>query len=84
MATRKPTQITVYWDRSDYQNQSWAYRASDDRGDIASGSLECNELHEAIDEACSELDMTGIEQDFALSIQEGGYAIWTAPESVEA
>ena len=78
--TRKPTQITVYWDRSDYGNQGWAYRASDDRGDIASGSLDCNELHEAIDEACSELDMPGIEQDFALSIEEGGYATWSLPQ----
>ena len=78
--TRKPTQITVYWDRSDYDNQGWAYRASDARGDIASGSIDANELHEAIDEACNELDMSGIEQDFALSIEEGGYAMWSLPQ----
>lgn len=78
--TRKPTQITIYWDRSDYDNQGWAYRAFDDCGDIASGSIDANELHEAIDEACSELDMSGIEQDFALSIEEGGYAIWSLPQ----
>jgi hypothetical protein len=80
MTSRKATQITVYWDRSDCFDQGWAYRASDDCGDFASGSLTANELHEAIDEACSELDVIGIEQDFALSIEEGGYAIWTLPQ----
>lgn len=75
--TSKIVLVTVYWDRSDWENQSWAYRAIDGKGVESSGPLSSNELHEAIDEACSELHMTGIEQDFALSIEEGGYAVWS-------
>lgn len=84
MAQRKPTSITVYWDNQDRGNEGWAYRCSDQDGDIESGALESETLEHAIASACWILDMTGIEQDFAIGQEDGGYAIWTADASIEA
>lgn len=81
MTQRKPTSITVYWDNQDRQNEGWAYRCRDEHGDIDSGSLESDTLEHAIASACWILNMTGIEQDFAIGQEEGGYGIWTASVS---
>lgn len=72
--------VTVYWDRSDWENQAWAYRAKhlDDREE--SGSLCANELHEAIDEACAILGLDDHAVEFALSNDDGGYAVWSLPQ----
>lgn len=72
----RPIQVTIYWDRSDMENQGWAYRAKHLNDREESGSLCANELHEAVDEACQELGMVGMEHEFVLSIVEGGVATW--------
>lgn len=83
MAQRKPTDIRVYWDKQDRINEGWAYSCRDHNGMIDSGALDGTTLGHAIEEACRILRMTGIEQDFVVGQEEGGYAIWTAPETVE-
>lgn len=83
MAQRKPTDIRVYWDKQDRSNEGWAYNCRDHNGMIDSGALDSTTLEHAIEEVCRILRMTGIEQDFSRSQEEGGYAIWTAPETVE-
>ena len=83
MAHRKPTDIRVYWDRQDRNNEGWAYNCRDDNGMIAAGTLESTTLEHAVEEACRLLKMKGIEQEFSFAQEEGGYAIWTAAESVE-
>ncbi len=83
MAQRKPTDIRVHGDKQDRSNEGWAYNCRDDDGVIDSGALDSTTLEHAIEEVCRILRMTGIEQDFSISQEEGGYAIWTAPETVE-
>jgi hypothetical protein len=80
---RKATEIRVYWDAQDVENQGWAYRLIDGQGDIDSGPLEGNwcDLAEAIEDviAISEIDIAV--SDFAQEPNlDGGYAVWTAPE----
>ena len=78
---RKPTDITVYWDSQDPDNEVWAYRASDDQGDIDSGSIDLvsdSDLDGAVDEACHMLDVDRTHDDFACDpVTEGGYATWS-------
>jgi hypothetical protein len=78
MSTDKIVSIRVYWDLSDWENQSFVYCASHANGVEASGSLQSSELREAVYEVCWLLSMDGIEQDFALSTDDCGYAIWSA------
>jgi hypothetical protein len=82
--TRKATEIRVYWDAQDVENQGWAYRLIDEQGDIDSGPLECVwcDIAEAIEDviAISEIDIAV--SDFAQEpYLEGGYAIWTASDA---
>lgn len=72
-----PVAVTIYWDRSDIENQGWAYRAMYQHEREESGSLGSNDLHEAVDEACEILGIQGVEHEFSLSILEGGVAKWT-------
>lgn len=79
--TRKPTQVTVYWDTQDRDNEGWAFRASDDDGAIASGpidGIEAIDLAGAINQACHELDLDLTADDFAQEPDtDGGYAVWS-------
>ena len=75
--TNQLIEIEVFWDGANYGNQCWAYKTIDESGITTSGPLKSNELHEAVDEACEILGTQGIEQEFELSIKDGGYAIWS-------
>lgn len=81
MTQRKPNDIRVYWDKQDRTNEGWAYNCRDDDGMIDSGALESSTLEHAIEEACRILRMTGIENDFTIGQEEGGYGIWNASVS---
>lgn len=83
MEQRKPTDIRVYWDKQDRSNEGWAYNCRDDNGMIDSGALDSTTLEHAIEEVCRILRMPGIEQKFSIEQEEGGYAIWTAAESID-
>ena len=78
--TSKIVLVTVYWDRRDWENQGWAYRAMDANDREESGSLRSNDLHEAVDEACEILGLEDHAVEFALSAEEGGYAMWSLPQ----
>lgn len=76
---RKATEIKVYWDAQDRSNEGWAYRLSDENGDIESGSLDdASDLNQAIEQAISE---SGLDLDVcSFGSQpnvDGGYAVWT-------
>lgn len=78
--SRNLTRIVVYWDRQ-AETEGWAYRLSDDQGDIASGGIFAagDDLDAAIGEAVRE---SGLDLDpdmFAREPElEGGFAIWSA------
>ena len=74
-----PVAVTIYWDRSDIQNQGWAYRAMYQHEREESGSLGSNDLHEAVNEACENLGIQVVQDErwFSVSILEGGIAKWT-------
>ena len=80
--TRTATNILIYWDNQDPDNEGWAYRTSDVDGTIESGGLyESGTLDEAIDEAMCELDIDLTHDDFACEPRvDGGYAIWIVSE----
>lgn len=77
---RSITDITVYWNVQDRDNEGWAYRAGDEHGPIESGA--CNgadDLDEAIADACSQLGIALTPDQFAREPHiDGGYAVWTA------
>lgn len=74
--------INVYWDSQDPANEGWAYRASDEHGDIDSGSIDgvdSDDLDGAIANACSQLDMDLTADQFAREPHiDGGFAVWSA------
>ena len=76
--TRTATEIKVYWDAQDSSNEGWAYCMSDKIGDIESGSIDAEDLDEAIDAAISEsgLDIDADAFDCEPNV-DGGYATWT-------
>ena len=78
--TRTPTEIVVYWDWQDRNDEGWAYRLRDFDGDIETGSLELgadDDIERAIEDAVS---LSGLElelDDFAIEPKmDGGFAIW--------
>lgn len=75
---RQATEILVYWDTQDRDNERWAYTASDERGLIDSGSLDSDpdDLEAAINEAICVLDVELTADLFATSQDDGGWAIW--------
>ena len=81
-ATRKPTEIRVYWDSQDRSNEGWAYNASDEDGLITSSGLDGiddDDLCGAVDQACYELDVELTHDDFAIDRHgDGGNAIWSS------
>lgn len=80
ISTSKIVLVTVYWDRSDIENQGWAYRAMHANYCEESGSLRSNDLHEAVDEACEILGLEDHAVEFSLSIEDGGVARWSLPQ----
>lgn len=80
MTTRTPTTIKIYWDERDPNLHGWSYEALDDEGVIDSGGLDGDlSLDDAIDEACSELDVDLRCDQFARDkVTHGGYALWYA------
>ena len=85
MMARQATTIQIYWDVQDRDNESWAYRTSDDLGLIDSGSLDsdADDLDGAIEEAICVIgvDLTADQfEKFATSKDDGGHAIWQAEE----
>ena len=77
-----PKSITVYWDNQDRNNEGWAYRVVLANGREESGEVaDSDTLEHAIASVCWMLGVAGIEQGFAISQEDGGYAIWTAQES---
>jgi hypothetical protein len=80
---RTVTKVTVYWDAQDSSNEGWAYRLSDEDGDIESGSLDSisDDLDVAIDEAIS---ISGLDLTADMFAREphidGGYAFWNYVE----
>lgn len=79
--TRTITDLTIYWDSQDPNNEGWAYRASDERGDIASAGIDGvadDDMDGAIAEACRELDLPLTADQFAREPHiDGGYATWS-------
>lgn len=75
-----PVAVTIYWDRSDLENQGWAYRAMYANDREESGLLRSNDLHEAVDEACEILGLEDHAVEFSLSIEDGGVARWSLPQ----
>jgi len=68
--TTKITEITVYWDTQDPDNEGWAYRTNIDSGAV--NGVGCNDLDGAISEACRYL---------GVKLYQG--AIWINPTSNE-
>ncbi len=79
---RQATTIQIYWDVQDRDNESWAYRTSDDLGLIDSGSLDsdADDLDGAIEEAICVIGVDLTADQFATSKDDGGYAVWQAME----
>lgn len=77
---RTPTEIKVYWDTQDPDNESWAYVASNDSGLIASGfaSSDPDDLDNAIEETIFELGLNLSVGDFGKCDEDGGWAHWSA------
>ncbi len=76
---RTPTEIKVYWDYQDVNNQGWAYEALDCLGLIDSGAIDVDgdDMDGAVDGACSQLCVDLSHDDFAAEQEYGGFAFWT-------
>lgn len=82
ITTSKITEIRVYWDNQDRDNEGWAVRwFSSDRemGSDGIGIDSKARLDDAIDQACYELGVDLTHDDFACSPDvDGGHASWAA------
>ena len=77
MNATKITEVRIYWDTQDSDNEGWAvkwYEGDEVRG---SDAIEADSLSDAIEEAIRMLDLPCSTDDFATSREEGGWAIWT-------
>jgi len=76
--------VTVYWDTQDPNNQGWAYRATGEPGDIASGPIDgvaADDIYGAIAEACHILGLDVTPDSFATDTHtDGGWAVWHEPD----
>jgi len=78
---RVATEINVFWDNEDRNNEGWAYRLSDSEGDIDSGRLAANrdDLDGAITAAVAIAGLELYPDAFSREEKtEGGFAYWTA------
>ena len=78
---RVATEINVFWHDDNMSDQGWAYRLSDAKGYISSGSLNANrdDLDDAITSAVAIAGLELYPDAFSREEKtEGGFAYWTA------
>ena len=79
---RVATEINVFWDNEDRNNEGWAYRLSDSEGDIESGWLDAEWGYDLDGAITAAVAIAGLElYPDAFSREEkteGGFAYWTA------
>jgi hypothetical protein len=71
------TEVRVYWDVQDPFNESWAVKWFDGTEIRGSEGVDAESLSDAIEQVISMLGLTCTADHFAISREEGGYAIWT-------
>jgi len=85
------TEISIYWDTADPQNEGWAYRMHDHTGAMAdSGPYDIipdlpdeasdAQLAEAVVALAYGEGITIATSDVATSRDDGGYAVWSRPD----
>jgi hypothetical protein len=63
-------EIKVYWDGRDPDNVGWSYWAAEDGDMVTSGAIrveDADELTDAVDQVCIELDLDITSDDFELN-----------------
>ena len=74
----KITEVRVYWDAQDSDNEGWAVEWHEHNQIRGSESIEADTLNEAIEESILTLGLPCRADDFGIADEEGGFAIWTS------
>ena len=78
--SEKITEVRVYWDAQDQDNEGWAVKWFEGEELLGSDAVAAETLGDAIEEVVRILDLPCGTDDFATHREEGGWAIWTRPE----